>query len=613
MSADPYFPNRHLPSIIPSVPSTIPPTVQPTPPVPPIPPPPDPPQSTIPLLHHHPPFGPSSSTSTSHIPAPAKWNSLFKAKPRNAGKHSPVCVPLIYDGHVLVPPDNVIKAGNEVWGEYLVGFFLDKPLSYMTVISHLKKIWKLKGSISVKSDGFLFLFNLSCDEDRRKIIESDPIIMRNKLFIVKQWDQTVGNSCSSIRSVPVWVKLHNLPLYAWSHLGINWLASRLGSFMCMDAQTEKLERIGYAKCMVEVTPNDELLNEFPVRLMDGSEQLVTVEYLWRPEICTSCKVFGHNTVDCLKVEMIKKGKADARQKASNEGLGKEIMTGKGSKNVKQKQEWKKVENKGAKIIMVAGNNKIADENQKKSVNEGHGVGNKLLNITTTSNMNDVNTIETLLGGVSVTNSFNVLMNENLAEDSYVDCNNIIGNEICENNSLLEEGEIQGDKHFTFQVSDIDPITRNNQAERQELECSKTNTQSIQPPHSLEPNTIMPLILNNSSQGITTHEKTRDSPDISMFDEAMYRHALETDILSLCMQEPLDKNNSQYTFSGELPGWKSIPTSPTKTQSPKLSSLDRDKTTKFKKQVKVKRSTEHRDSPATRSMKNIIHQALSYSK
>lgn len=127
--------------------------------------------------------------------------------------------------------------------------------------------------------------------------------------------------------------------------------------MCMDAQTEKLERIGYAKCMVEVTPLDELLNEFPVRLMDGSEQVVTVEYLWRPDICTSCKVFGHNTDDCLMMGTKENGKAVTRQKERNESKGKEIMQGKELKNVKQKKEWKKVGNKGDKLIIEPGKKK----------------------------------------------------------------------------------------------------------------------------------------------------------------------------------------------------------------------------------------------------------------
>lgn len=64
-----------------------------------------------------------------------------------------------------------------------MGFFLNKRLSNSAMVYHLKKTWKLKGSIQVKSDGFLFLFPLSSVEDRCRILQGDPIIMQNKLFI----------------------------------------------------------------------------------------------------------------------------------------------------------------------------------------------------------------------------------------------------------------------------------------------------------------------------------------------------------------------------------------------------------------------------------------------
>lgn len=200
----------------------------------------------------------------------------------------------------MVPPPDVLKAGNEVWGGWLVGFFLDKPLSYMIVINHLKKLSKLKGDVSIKSDGTLFLFHLSCAEDRRRIIEADPIFLRNNIFIIKAWDPFIGHGCSTIKSVPVWLKLTNIPLYAWSHLGINWLASRIGRLLCLDTSTDKLQRIGYAKCLVDVTPNQELVDEFPVKLIDGSTQMIQVSYLWKPEICSSCKVFGHMINECKR-------------------------------------------------------------------------------------------------------------------------------------------------------------------------------------------------------------------------------------------------------------------------------------------------------------------------
>lgn len=89
------------------------------------------------------------------------------------------------------------------------------------VIYTLKKVWKLKGSIKVKSDGFVFLFLFSCEEDKNKILQSDPIIMSNKLFIIKSLDPNIGNFCCSISPELVWVKFYSIPIFSWSPIGVN--------------------------------------------------------------------------------------------------------------------------------------------------------------------------------------------------------------------------------------------------------------------------------------------------------------------------------------------------------------------------------------------------------
>jgi len=136
-------------------------------------------------------------------------------------------------------------------------------------------------------------------------MQGDPILMQNKLFILKPWNPEVGNVCGSIRVVPVWVQFHNIPIFAWSHLGINWLACRLGRLVCMDDSTEKLERLRYAKCLIEVTPDNELVDSFEVRLVDGGTQRIEVRYLWKPDVCTTCKVFGHPTEQCAPASKVK--------------------------------------------------------------------------------------------------------------------------------------------------------------------------------------------------------------------------------------------------------------------------------------------------------------------
>jgi hypothetical protein len=329
-------------------------------------------------------FQPSSEPNTVPLP-PRSWNSLFKSKPINAGKFVPREIQLEFSGDAIVPPADVVQAGNDMWSEYLVGFFLDTPLPYATVLYYLKRVWKLKGSISVKSDGFLFLFKFTNEEDRIRISEADPVVMRNKLFIVKPWDANIGNNCSSIKTVPVWIKLSNIPLFAWSTLGINWLASRVGKLLCLDISTEKFERISFAKCLVEVNPNQELPDSFTVQLQNGSVQVVNVTYLWKPQICTVCKEFGHQMSNCKHVENgknVEKEMMAEKQKKENDG--RNIMK-KGQNSDKQsniKQVWQKViKNKSNSNNSCVNNEEVDLMNQgakQKSSEDSTGIRSSVI-------------------------------------------------------------------------------------------------------------------------------------------------------------------------------------------------------------------------------------------
>jgi hypothetical protein len=515
--------------------------------------------STIPLVstqaHSLPTTNPSSSLSHNlpsspllPLPLPLPqlaWNSLFKAKPINAGKYEPRDFQLNFHGDALVPPDEVVNAGNTMWKEYLVGFFLDTPLPYSTVLYYLKRAWKLRGSISVKSDGFLFLFKFSNADDRNRISEADPVVMRNKLFIVKPWDENVGNSCSSIKSVPVWIKLSNIPLFAWSSLGINWLAARIGKLLCMDASTEKFERITFAKCLVEVTPFHVLPESFTVQLLDGSEQEVLVEYLWKPEICTFCKEFGHLDRTCKKSvvdENVKKCEENEQYKS---GEVKQYNDNKGKNTGKQvtvKQVWQKINrNKGKKLyVSKEMENKTFTSLVAEEINEvdgGEGNNSKLKDINESGDVDQVCNIQTQ-------NKFNVLQDEE-TEQNISDINEVEDGDINPVNFCAEvNGENCQSKVFLNDSTVTSNTTPDLGSDMQHTQVEETDTRS-----------------NNSEKdnfvsGMHAQADTYAEQDVA------WCTAIEANIKQLILTRHKHDSvahpseHSPYNFTIDLPGWPS---------------------------------------------------------
>nr|GEX15404.1 hypothetical protein [Tanacetum cinerariifolium] len=89
------------------------------------------------------------------------------------------------------------------------------------------------------------------------------------------------NTASDISIIPVWVKLHGVPVTAFSEDGLSVIATKLGNPLMLDSYTSDMcmqswGREGHHACNVRV------------------------EYEWKPPRCSFCKVFGHMHEECSK-------------------------------------------------------------------------------------------------------------------------------------------------------------------------------------------------------------------------------------------------------------------------------------------------------------------------
>ncbi|GJV50025.1 zinc knuckle CX2CX4HX4C containing protein [Tanacetum coccineum] len=136
--------------------------------------------------------------------------------------------------------------------------------------------------------------------------------------------------------IPLWIKMCNVPLEAWTTKGISALASRVGKPMVMDSVTASMckmgiGRIGFARVLVEVSSNKALPDEIDVVYKNGLKEeicrkLVKVVYDWKPLVCSKCCVFGHSIVKCGSnsevqyIEPVVNKKDRANGECSGQGL-----------------------------------------------------------------------------------------------------------------------------------------------------------------------------------------------------------------------------------------------------------------------------------------------------
>ncbi|GKA56294.1 kinase-like domain, phloem protein 2-like protein, partial [Tanacetum coccineum] len=162
---------------------------------------------------------------------------------------------------VVVPVDS-IRAISERFANTTYGFFLGKKVAYPVVANYVRNTW---------------------DENLLK---------------------------EDVSTVPVWVKLHGVPITAFSEDGLNAIATKLGTPLMLDSYTSDMcmqswGRSSYARVMIELRADVELKDNIVVAMPKITREghytcNIRVEYEWKPPRCSSCKVFGYIHEKCPK-------------------------------------------------------------------------------------------------------------------------------------------------------------------------------------------------------------------------------------------------------------------------------------------------------------------------
>ncbi|GJS10955.1 hypothetical protein Tco_0367751 [Tanacetum coccineum] len=122
--------------------------------------------------------------------------------------------------------------------------------------------------------------------------------------------KSVAFQLDKVTKVPLWVKIHKVPVVAYSADGLSLNGTQIGKLNLLDAFTSLMckdpwGRIGYARALIEVSAEKELKKEvtMAIPIVNGvghTIETIKVEYEWKPSCCCECHVFGHALENCPK-------------------------------------------------------------------------------------------------------------------------------------------------------------------------------------------------------------------------------------------------------------------------------------------------------------------------
>ncbi|XP_075080183.1 uncharacterized protein LOC142165721 [Nicotiana tabacum] len=127
-----------------------------------------------------------------------------------------------------------------------------------------------KPSIYLHNDGY-FVVKFVTMEDKDVVLYSGPYTMNSKPVVVKMWNVAFDFSNEVLKTIPLWIQLPKVPLNCWEYDSLSRIGSTLGVHIYADACTTKVERISYARILVEMDVTRPLPRQIMVEDPNGRE------------------------------------------------------------------------------------------------------------------------------------------------------------------------------------------------------------------------------------------------------------------------------------------------------------------------------------------------------
>jgi hypothetical protein len=203
--------------------------------------------------------------------------------------------PKLVNGEIEVEID-ATDIINEVkfWDSALIMYVLGGELSMNGVKQFMTKMWNFVQLpyMYYNEEGY-FIMRFHSYADRDKVFMNGPYTIRNMPMLLREWKPNFNLKSDMLRTIPIWVKLPQLPLYLWGAKSLSKIGSALGNPLVTDECTANKFQISYARILVEVDITKELPQEITIKDSEGEKMKQPVEYEWKPIYCDKCQKFGH--------------------------------------------------------------------------------------------------------------------------------------------------------------------------------------------------------------------------------------------------------------------------------------------------------------------------------
>ncbi|GJS65353.1 zinc knuckle CX2CX4HX4C containing protein [Tanacetum coccineum] len=234
-------------------------------------------------------------------------DGVCNSKAKKVNLYSLVHENVIPGANITLPKESVDEIANK-FANTLYGHFIGCKHAFLIVDRYVKNAWARYGlKRSMFHHGFLF-FQFSSKTGMEHVLANGSWRIRMTPIMLNIWNPTKKLIKDDIKKVSVWVKMHDVPIVAYSEVGLSLITTQVGRPIMLDAHTADMcvnswGWCSYARALIEVDAEkalaDSIVVAVPIKGEKGhSLETISIEYEWKPPRCSKCKNFDHLDVDC---------------------------------------------------------------------------------------------------------------------------------------------------------------------------------------------------------------------------------------------------------------------------------------------------------------------------
>ncbi|GJS41226.1 zinc knuckle CX2CX4HX4C containing protein, partial [Tanacetum coccineum] len=129
--------------------------------------------------------------------------------------------------HIALPKESVDEIANK-FANTLHGYFIGRKHAFQIFDNYVKNAWARFGLKRTMFHHGFFFFQFSSKRGMEQVLANGPWHIRMIPIMFNIWNPTKKLIRDDIKTVPVWVKMHDVPVVAYSEVGLSLITTQVG-------------------------------------------------------------------------------------------------------------------------------------------------------------------------------------------------------------------------------------------------------------------------------------------------------------------------------------------------------------------------------------------------